>query len=237
MRRIRMLRLSALLLLAVVFTLCGCERFTGVVDFEAGPNTGTIPLTVRFTPIVEGRIRSWVWDFGDGTTSTESSPEHVYTQPGAYTVLLLVDPRRGEPAATRKDDYIRVGPLVGLTQGSLESQADEVELDSDSFPVALTIDVLANDSTSLPDGKLKVIQLRGMSMLESSCIDTDCGWSAEIISAGAAILYTRDSRHSSWSADSTCDLDWFEYLVTDGEEEAWEQVEIVLAPVILPPHP
>ncbi|MCZ2357660.1 MAG: PKD domain-containing protein [Bacteroidia bacterium] len=30
------------------------------------------------------------WDFGDGTTSTQSSPSHVYTQTGQYTVKLRV---------------------------------------------------------------------------------------------------------------------------------------------------
>ncbi len=29
------------------------------------------------------------WDFGDGTTSTETSPEHIYSQPGDYTVSLI----------------------------------------------------------------------------------------------------------------------------------------------------
>lgn len=237
MPKIRMLRLSGVLLVVAALGLCGCERFAGLVDFEADRTTGTVPLTVQFTPIIEGSIRSWVWDFGDGTTSTESSPEHVYAEPGLYTVLLLVNPRRGDPAATRKDDYIRVSPLVGLTQGSLRSQADTVEVERDAFPVALTIDVLANDSTSLPDGELRVIQLRGLSWPGSSWIDTDCGWSAEIVSGGTAILYTRDSECVAWRQDIICERDWFEYLVTDGEEEAWEEVEIVIPPLIMPPHP
>lgn len=33
---------------------------------------------------------SWNWNFGDGTTSTERNPgEHVYTNPGAYSVTLI----------------------------------------------------------------------------------------------------------------------------------------------------
>jgi gliding motility-associated-like protein len=31
----------------------------------------------------------WSWDFGDGTTSDEESPTHVYTEPGEYTVTLV----------------------------------------------------------------------------------------------------------------------------------------------------
>lgn len=33
----------------------------------------------------------WDWDFGDGTTSTEKQPSHVYAAPGTYNVVLQVD--------------------------------------------------------------------------------------------------------------------------------------------------
>ncbi|MFM8489717.1 MAG: PKD domain-containing protein, partial [Bacteroidota bacterium] len=31
---------------------------------------------------------SYLWDFGDGMSSTEASPVHTYAQPGAYVVKL-----------------------------------------------------------------------------------------------------------------------------------------------------
>jgi PKD repeat protein len=34
---------------------------------------------------------SYLWDFGDGTTSTDPSPNHVYGEPGDYTVSLLIN--------------------------------------------------------------------------------------------------------------------------------------------------
>ena len=34
--------------------------------------------------------QSYLWDFGDGTTSTEANPEHTYATPGDYTVSLTV---------------------------------------------------------------------------------------------------------------------------------------------------
>ena len=30
------------------------------------------------------------WNFGDGSTSTQAQPSHVYTNPGAYTITLVV---------------------------------------------------------------------------------------------------------------------------------------------------
>jgi gliding motility-associated-like protein len=35
-------------------------------------------------------ITSWLWDFGDGQTSTEQDPSHLYAAPGNYTVRLTV---------------------------------------------------------------------------------------------------------------------------------------------------
>jgi gliding motility-associated-like protein len=35
-------------------------------------------------------ITSWLWDFGDGQTSAEQNPKHVYANPGLFTVILKV---------------------------------------------------------------------------------------------------------------------------------------------------
>jgi PKD repeat protein len=39
---------------------------------------------------IDGTIESWLWDFGDGKTSTEQNPEHRYTKFGVYSVTLTV---------------------------------------------------------------------------------------------------------------------------------------------------
>ena len=33
---------------------------------------------------------TWVWDFGDGTYSTEQNPDHTYSEPGVFTVCLAI---------------------------------------------------------------------------------------------------------------------------------------------------
>ncbi|MFA5574259.1 MAG: PKD domain-containing protein [Brumimicrobium sp.] len=37
----------------------------------------------------------YFWDFGDGSTSTDESPEHYYSQPGIYEVMLVVSEPTG----------------------------------------------------------------------------------------------------------------------------------------------
>ena len=43
---------------------------------------------VLFTNLSSDVARSFVWNFGDGTTSTEREPLHVYQEPGTYVVTL-----------------------------------------------------------------------------------------------------------------------------------------------------
>ncbi len=57
--------------------------------FSALPLQGCAPLTVAFTD--ESLLAaSWLWDFGDLTTSTQQNPSHTYTEPGLYDVTLTV---------------------------------------------------------------------------------------------------------------------------------------------------
>jgi len=63
---------------------------------QAGPATSASlnfdpnSLTVDFMGMANGFVESWAWDFGDGTTSTDQSPVHVYDMAGTYAVTLTV---------------------------------------------------------------------------------------------------------------------------------------------------
>ena len=59
--------------------------------FTPDVTDGTAPLMVTFTDTSTGDITDRLWDFGDGTTSTEVSPMYEYTVAGTYTVTLTVN--------------------------------------------------------------------------------------------------------------------------------------------------
>lgn len=56
---------------------------------------------VAFNDLSEGKITSWKWNFGDGETSTEQHPVHLYKEPGQYVVFLEVEGPEGKDKATR----------------------------------------------------------------------------------------------------------------------------------------
>jgi PKD repeat protein len=87
-------------------------------NFVANPTSGNVPLNVAFTDMSTGQVTSWVWDFGDGTGSTQQNPVHTYWTGGLYTVTLTVSNDYGSAYST-KNQYITVaGNLVSKFSAS-----------------------------------------------------------------------------------------------------------------------
>jgi PKD repeat protein len=67
--------------------------FTPRAWFSADTRMGLVPMEVKFsdesTHIGEGTV-TYSWDFGDGTTGQGKTVTKTYTQPGKYTVKLIV---------------------------------------------------------------------------------------------------------------------------------------------------
>ncbi|MBC5837540.1 serine hydrolase [Flavobacterium muglaense] len=58
--------------------------------FSFTPNSSVCAnQLVQFNDASTG-AKTWNWDFGDGTTSTQVNPSHSYTTPGTYTITLTV---------------------------------------------------------------------------------------------------------------------------------------------------
>lgn len=63
---------------------------------------------VQFTNLTTNGATSYLWNFGDGTTSTEAHPMHRYIQNGDYTVTLKATNNLGSNTAI-KTSYISIG--------------------------------------------------------------------------------------------------------------------------------
>ncbi|MFT5919262.1 MAG: PKD repeat protein [Granulosicoccus sp.] len=63
-----------------------------VVDFQMTDAVGCDTLAVSFEDLSNppGTINSWFWEFGDGETSTDQNPVHIYQDPGVFDVQLTI---------------------------------------------------------------------------------------------------------------------------------------------------
>ena len=76
-----------------------------VAGFTGTPRSGPIPLVITFNDTSTNNPASWLWNFGDGQTSTLRNPTNTYSLAGNYSVSLTVT-NAGGSNSTSKDGYI-----------------------------------------------------------------------------------------------------------------------------------
>ena len=84
------------------------------VSFEANNVSGPAPLSVQFTSFTTINVTGYLWDFGDGTSSTQPNPVHSFS-PGTYTVSLNVSGPTGTGTDTRNDLIVATPPVYTIT--------------------------------------------------------------------------------------------------------------------------
>lgn len=95
------------------------------IEFANVPDSGCAPLTKRFQAVVNSvdNVVGYVWDFGNGQTSTLASPTHTFHQVGVYNVSLVVQTSSGCTDTMRWSRGIAVGtrPTANFTVDTLEA--------------------------------------------------------------------------------------------------------------------
>ncbi len=82
-----------------------------VVDFAASDTIIFIYDTIHFTDLSTGNPLIWKWYFGDGDSSSQQNPSHIYTLSGQYNVTLFVSNANGSSSLTR-NNYITVNYIL-----------------------------------------------------------------------------------------------------------------------------
>ncbi|HEX5003425.1 MAG TPA: PKD domain-containing protein [Bacteroidia bacterium] len=85
----------------------------GPPDSTAVPDPvfNCIPYEMSFSNPIQNTV-SWLWDFGDGDTSTLENPVHIFTVPGTFTITLIAWDALGNTDTIIQPDAIN---LVGAT--------------------------------------------------------------------------------------------------------------------------
>ncbi|MDC6352789.1 PKD domain-containing protein [Zeaxanthinibacter sp. PT1] len=101
----------------------------------ADPTSGSAPLEVMFSGIDstdDSGIVSYLWDFQDGTTSTEAEVTHIFDSEGTYNVTLTVTDAEGE------SDTATVAIVVGAAENLPPSAVIDANPLSGTAPLEVT---------------------------------------------------------------------------------------------------
>ncbi len=83
--------------------------------FVLQPEAVVVPNQPVFTYNLSSFADQFTWDMGDGTITSVFAPQHLYTQPGTYDVMLVANNQWDCP-----DTFVVVGAVEGSAAGDLQ---------------------------------------------------------------------------------------------------------------------
>lgn len=105
---------TAVFLMAFLFFSCKKDEEKPVFPLSATIFKSVKDKQVAFTALTHSAT-SWTWDFGDGKTSTEQNPVHVYDVGGYYKAKLTATDASGAAATAEVSLAIALTPYAMLT--------------------------------------------------------------------------------------------------------------------------
>ena len=108
---------------------------TIVAGFTMSSDPAFAGDVVTFTDTSQGTVTTRLWDFGDGTGSTEANPTHVYETSGPHTVTLVVNGPGGPQVISQS---INVRLKASFTPSALSVSVGEPVVFTDSSHGTIT---------------------------------------------------------------------------------------------------
>lgn len=111
-----------------------------LVDFTSSIGCSGSPVSFVSSQYVNvATTQSWLWNFGDGSTSTEIDPDHTYTSAGTYIVTLDIIDLNGCSATVTHPVSIIPGPMAIFNSNSPGCAGNEVEFNDMSTAIGSAI--------------------------------------------------------------------------------------------------
>jgi PKD repeat protein len=102
-----------------------------VTNFSASTVCGEGSLTVAFQDLSANAPMSWLWEFGNGATSSAQNPVYTYTSPGVYKVTLTTTNTSGSNTLSRSAYITVIQPLTISAQPAASACAgDTIRLET-----------------------------------------------------------------------------------------------------------
>ena len=141
--------------------LCNKPNQPPTAQMSADPHTGAPPLQVAFRGTgrdEDGTIAGYRWDFGDGASSTDQHPSHVYRNAGTYTTTLTVTDDDGATGSTSGQISVAVAKAEEPTSRrivlrGINFKFDSAKIEPEFEPV---LDVAVDELKANPDVRVEV---------------------------------------------------------------------------------
>ncbi len=109
----------------VASTICGSTQSCQTLSLSCAPpvagfSYSAAQLAVNFTDLSSNTPTQWLWDFGDGATSTAASPAHTFSLPGAYQVCLTASSVCGSAQNCQEITVTCFAPQANFTVAAQE---------------------------------------------------------------------------------------------------------------------
>ena len=116
----------------------------GLVSNFASDKQITCPSgTIQFTDLSEGNPTTWLWNFGDDTTSNEQNPQHIFEASGTYTISLTTS-SGGSSNTVVKTDFITIS---GSSGSDIILEHPQSVTTSETRKVQFTVSAVGDDLT------------------------------------------------------------------------------------------
>lgn len=147
-----------------------CDYFSGDIDFVKITRAANLPPTSSWASScfgtscsfdssdssdADGSLTRYLWDFGDGQTSTSANPSHAYAAPGSYAVRLTVtDNQATTHRSTRTLTVEDAGPIespVALVDSAVtvaNTSSPQVSVPATATPGDRLLMVLSHNNLS-----------------------------------------------------------------------------------------
>ncbi len=147
-----------------------CDTSDLRAAFTTSARTVRLDVAVRFTDMSssECEITAWLWDFGDGNTSTQQNPSHTYRRSGIFTISLTVRDDCGFSHTTTMKQYITVRPITDDTVEPARLGLSYLHIDPVQVLPNQEVTVSANVCNSGEERGSKTVSL----MLNGEAIDS-----------------------------------------------------------------
>ncbi len=127
--------------------ILGYYRPRVTVSFLVSTTTASAPATFLFSnasspELLSDGVATWLWNFGDGTTSTQVSPLHTYTNTGSnfqVTLLGTAVTTQATGSTTQSLNVIPASVLAGFNMSSSFTSSTAGNL-SGSAPLTVNFD-------------------------------------------------------------------------------------------------